>query len=153
MKEIILIVLFCSLFSCCLAQDSNSNSLSVRNIDSIFRAIKTKNKLIRYKASDSTLRKFYYVDKKSKELLAVDLYNGTFPGYYRFIYYFHKGELIKLYVIQCTSKKNCKKGVFYFSNGKIIQKEGILTDDSNLKKPFEFLPVFKSFISMKNSGG
>lgn len=160
MKKLILIILVGLLFSSSQAQINNSTSLSVKNIDSIVRAVKNKNKLITYKALDSTLSKFYYVDRKSKDLLAVDMINHYYArrkekisDYYRFIYYFHKEEVIKLYVIYCTNRKDCKKGIFYFSGGKVIQKEGVLADDVYLKKPLEFSLDFKSFVNRKNNGG
>ncbi len=160
MKITALILFFCLIFFCCIAQDSTSNWSSVKNINEIIRVIKNKTKLLHYKAFDSTSSKHFYVDKKSKELLAVEIINYYYTppktkisNYYRFIYYFNKEEIIKLYVIECTNRKNCKKGIFYFSNGKVIQRAEDLTEDSYLLKPFELLSGFKSFVRMKNSGG
>ncbi len=155
MKMVVLILLLCFMYSCSMAQ--YSETLSVKSIDSIFRAIRAKNNMIRYRALDSSLSKYYYLDKKSKQLLAVEIINGYYAGskdkfsdYFRFIYYFHKEELIKLYITYCTSRKNCKKGIFYFSNGKVIHKEGALTEDSCLKRPLEFSKDFKTFVISKS---
>ena len=156
MKEFFLILLSCSILSCCIAQDSTSSSLSIKSVDSIMRVVINNKKLITYRNTDSICSKFCFVDKKSKELFAAEIINHyyrrrkeKFTDYYRFIYYFYKEELIKLYVIECTSRKNCKKGIFYFSNGRVIHKEGLLTDDSYLKKPLEFSQNFKSFVKVK----
>ncbi len=160
MKKITLIFLICLSFFCANAQDGNYNIQSVKSIDSIVRIIKNNNKQLRYKNKDSTSGKFYWVDKKSKKLLAVEIINYYYTqrktkvrDYQRFIYYFYNEELIKLIVIYCTNKKDCEKGYFYFSNGEVIQKNGDLIEDSHLKRPFEFLQDFKSFVSMKNNGG
>ena len=157
MKKVTLFFLISLFFFYANAQDYNYYSLGVKSIDSIVRVIKSKN-LITYRETDSTLRKFYSVNKKSKELFAVEIINHyyarrkeMFSDYYRFIYYFYKEEIIKLYVIECANRKNCKKGTFYFSNGKVIHKEGLLTDNSYLKKPLEFSQDFKSFVRSKSN--
>ena len=156
MKKVTLCFLTCLFFFYSHAQ--NNNAISVRSIDSIFRAIKKTNKLTKYTDFDSSGSKFFYVDRKSKKLLSAEIFNHNYYhakrkilDYDRFIYYFHNDELIKLFVIHCSGKRDCKKGVFYFSNGKVIEKQNVLTDDSYLIKPLEFLQDFKSFINKKNN--
>ena len=119
-----------------------------------------KNRLIRYSVFDSAAKvsKGYWVDKKSKELFLIGIEHyflstkGKVRDYNYYTYYFHKEELIKLYIRQSRNKKN-KYGVFYFSDGKVIHKEGILAEDSYLKDPLEFLGDYKSFINLKGNGG
>lgn len=160
MKKLILFFLIVLSFINATAQDDNYDFQSVKSIDSIVRLIKNNNKQLRYKNIDSISTKFYWVDKKNKKLLAVEIFNHFYTpkkakvrDYQRFIYYFHNEELIKLIVIYCTSKKDCKKGYFYFSNGNVIHKKDVLTDDFYLKKSLQFALDFKSFVSRKNGGG
>ncbi|GAB2843525.1 hypothetical protein GCM10027043_53000 [Ferruginibacter profundus] len=116
-------------------------------IDSIFYATKHKTKLRMIGSRDSTLFTHYFVNRKSNDLMAVDMYKrlpNSKHGEWRYIYYFSKGELIKLFIHLYTKRNKYLRETIYFSDGKVIQRQGSINPQYDLEKPLSFLNIFKT---------